>query len=343
MPHFCKNTSILIIVIVAVLMALLATLLQGNQPSIIYFNLAGLYMVWLFLLWGLCICIVGKLKLKENWHFSLSVFSCLLLFICYEIIAQQIHAGNIDFKNLDLWRLLRLSTVAFIFLLITLRTVQLTTIYSERSRADLQTRLSALQSKIEPHFLFNSLNTIAELTHSDPEQAESAIQSLSTILRSNLKDDDAFHSVEDELTLCEKYIELEKWRVGNRLKIMFKIDPFAQNAIIPKLLLQPIIENAIRHGIAPFVHGGNIDVAIRTKQKQLICSITNTITSKEAIPDEHHNQLQGHGIAINNLRERLFVIYDDRYQIKARQSERRYYVELTLPTTPPKKIALNMQ
>lgn len=196
MPHFCKNSTILIIVIFALFMALIATLLHNEQPSINYFNLAGLYTVWLFLFWGLCVCTVGKLKLKDHWRYSLCVLTCLLIFFIYDASAQQITNNTIDG-----WRLLRFGIIALIFLLISLRVIQLASIYSERSRADLQTRLSALQSKIEPHFLFNSLNTIAELTHTDPKQAETAIESLATILRSNLKDDDAFHSVEDELTL----------------------------------------------------------------------------------------------------------------------------------------------
>ena len=264
-------------------------------------------MVWLFLFWGLCICIVGKLKLKDHWRYACCVASCLALFFVYDIIAQYITTDSIDSG-----RLLRFGIIALIFLLISLRIIQLASIYSERSRADLQTRLSALQSKIEPHFLFNSLNTIAELTHIDPKQAESAIDSLATILRSNLKDDDAFHSVEDELILCEKYIQLEKWRIGQKFSITLKIDPAAKAAIIPKLLFQPLIENAVRHGIAPFQKGGNIEVAINSHKKQLTCSITNTVEIKESVPEEHHRELQGHGIAINNMRERLFVIVNNK-------------------------------
>jgi len=337
MPNFCKNSTILIIVIFALLVALIVALLQSEQPSLTYFNLAGLYMVWLFLFWSLCICTVGKLKLKDYWRYAYCVASCLTIFLAYDSFAQYI---TTDF--IDVGRLFRFGVIALIFLLISLRVVQLANIYSERSRADLQTRLSALQSKIEPHFLFNSLNTIAELTHTDPKQAESAINSLATILRSNLKDDEAFHTVEDEITLCEKYIELEKWRIGQRLRITFTTASQAKTAIIPKLLFQPLIENAVRHGIAPFQYGGSIEVIINNHKKQLICAITNTVESKESIPEEHHRELQGHGIAINNLRERLFVIYDDRYNIKAKQSNHSYHVELSLPMTPPKKIALNL-
>ncbi|MGH1426784.1 MAG: sensor histidine kinase [Arenicella sp.] len=338
MPQFCKNTSILIVVIAAVLISLIITLMQGENANITYFNLTSLYMVWLFILWAACICLIGKLKLQELPRFIACVIGCLTTFIIYEISVQLLYANFID-----LWRMLRLTAVALIFLLITLRAIQLSTIYSERSRADLKTRLSALQSKIEPHFLFNSLNTIAELTHISPEQAESAIHSLSTILRSNLKDDDAFHSAEEEVMLCEKYIELEKWRLGDRLDVLIKVSPSAKNAIIPKLIFQPVIENAIRHGIAPFKDGGTIEVAIRMSKKQLTASIINIVKTRDPIPEKHDKQLQGHGIAINNVRERLFVIYDDRYQIKARQSDHRYYVELSLPTTPPKEIALKMQ
>jgi len=337
MPQFCKNSSILIIVIAAVLFALAATLLKGNELSILYFNLTGLYLVWLFLLWSVSVCLIGKLTLKENYRYGLCVTVCLVIFILYECCAQYIFR-----QEFDAIRLMRLTAISLMFLLVSLRIIQLSMIYSSRSKADLQTQLNALQAQIEPHFLFNSLNTIAELTHIDPNQAESAIQSLSSILRSNLKNDDAFHSVEEEVALCEKYSELEKWRIGERLNILFKIDPKAKSGIIPKLIIQPLVENAVRHGISPFKEGGNIEIAIRQHQKKLICSITNTIACKETIPQEHHKQLQGHGIALNNVRERLFVIYDNQYHIKASQSDKRYFVELTLPSTPPKEIALNL-
>ena len=278
---------------------------------------------------------IGKLDIKNTKRYFLCVISCMLIFLFYECSAQFLYT-----QNIDLTRLFRMTIVALLFLLISLRIIQLSMIYSERSKADLQTKLNALQSRIEPHFLFNSLNTIAELTHINPNQAESAIHSLSSILRSNLKDDDAFHSVEEEVELCQKYTELESFRIGDRLQANVKVDPKAKDAIIPKLIIQPLIENAVRHGISPFKNGGVIELTIRETNKRIICSIINKIHNSETIPEEHHKQLQGHGIAINNLRERLFVIYDHRYHIKASQSKNRYFVELTIPSLPPTNIAL---
>jgi two-component system sensor histidine kinase AlgZ len=331
MPDFCKNTSILIIVIVAVLMSMVITLLSNTSPSIADFSMTSLYIVWLFVMWTGCLCLVGKLNKSHNIRYILCVTTCLVSFLAYELIVQEIYLYNFDIA-----RLLRLSIIAVLFLLVSIRGLQLITIYSERSRADLQTKLSALQSKIEPHFLFNSLNTIAELTHINPEQAESAINSLATILRSNLKNDDAFHSAEEEIILCEKYIELEKWRLADKLKTTIKIDNNAKSAIIPKLIFQPLIENAVRHGVAPFPDGGKISIKVSRSGKQIIATINNTSNTKNSIREE--NTLQGHGIAVKNVRERLFVIYDDRYRIKARESGNSYIVELQFPSTPPKQM-----
>ena len=151
------------------------------------------------------------------------------------------------------------------------------------------------------------LNTIAELTHIEPKHAESAIGYLATILRSNLKDDKVFHSLEEEIKLCENYIKLEKWRLGDKISTSIEIDPKSKTAIIPKLLIQPLIENAIRHGVAPFIHGGKVEVSSSSEGKTLTINIHNTTSSKNSVSDsdlEHKNK--GHGIAVNNTRERPF-------------------------------------
>lgn len=344
MPNFCKNTSILIVVIIAVLLSAVVSLLNTTSPNMTDFSMTSLYIVWLFIIWSACLCLIGRFN-KNNYknnhtRYLLCLSACLIVFFIYELIIQKIYLNHFDPT-----RLTRHTIVSSLFLLSSLRGLQLVMIYSERSRADLQIKLSALQSKIEPHFLFNSLNTIAELTHINPQQAESAINSLATILRSNLKNDGAFHSAEDEIILCEKYIELEKWRLGEKLTTKLHISDDAKNAIIPKLIFQPLIENAVRHGVVPFTNGGKITINISHSGKQITAIINNTRTidnipiatnTKSASAQE--TPLQGHGIAINNVRERLFVIYDDRYRIKASQSGNSYQVEISFPSTPPKQL-----
>lgn len=335
MQNFCKNTSILIIVIVAILIAAAVSLLTAFNLT--NFGLTSFYIVWLFLIWAVCLCLTGKLKCGTSLKFIYSFVLCLAAFILYEIVAQKIY---LDDFQLD--RLLRFGLIAFIFIALSLRGLQLTGIYSERSRSEVQNKLNALQARIEPHFLFNSLNTIAELTHIDPKLAESAIDSLATILRSNLKDDKMFHSLEEEILLCEKYIELEKWRLDEKLETLISLDPSAKSAIVPKLIIQPLVENAIKHGISPFIHGGKVQININEKAQKIIINIHNTTSKQNSLTDkdlEYKNE--GHGVAIANTRERLFVVYDDKYKIKASQSQNSYKVAIEIPKTPPKQIAVD--
>jgi len=335
MPNFCKNTSIFIIVITAILIATAVTLLTSFD--LLTFSLTSFYIVWLFLLWAVGLCLVGKLECKPTKRFIYSFILCMVVFIAYELVAQKIYFGTV---NLD--RLFRFSFISFIFIALTLRSLQLSGIYSKRSRNDLQNKFNALQARIEPHFLFNSLNTIAELTHVEPKMAESAIDSLATILRSNLKDDNMFHSLEDEISLCEKYIQLEKWRLDKRLTTSITVDSSAKSAIVPKLIVQPLVENAIKHGIAPFIHGGKVSIDIKTASRKIMINVLNTTSKKNSLTDqdlEYKNE--GHGIAIDNTRERLFVVYDDKYKIKASQSQNSYNVTIEIPKTPPKQMAIH--
>jgi two-component system sensor histidine kinase AlgZ len=347
MPNFCKNTSIFIIIITAILLAAMMTLvIEVSQQSInqgfdfnnalIHFSFNSFYLVWLFLLWSACLCMIGRFKPNLSSPFAVCFIVCLFAFVVYEIVIQLSFMGSLNGS-----RLIQLNIAAIIFLGLSIRGLQISGIYSQRSRLDLQNKLSALQAKIEPHFLFNSLNTIAELTHINPKHAESAIDSLAMILRSNLKDDNLFHSLEEETKLCENYLELEQWRLGNKLSSELNISDTAKSAIVPKLLLQPLIENAVRHGIAPFVHGGKLTTKISTKQKVLLIHIHNTTSEKNAISHEElESKNKGHGIAIENTRERLFVIYDDQYKIKAQQSRNSYDVKIEMPKIPPRQIAL---
>jgi len=192
----------------------------------------------------------------------------------------------------------------------------------------MEARIQGLQSKIEPHFLFNSLNTIAELAHLDADKAELSIQSLSALLRNNLVDDDHMHDLEHELDLTQHYIELERLRLGERLRITLKDEieiAEKRDIVIPKLIIQPLVENAIRYGVAPSVDGGDIVIELFVVNKKLTIRITNSLSV------DIKKAESGAGIALKNIRERLFVIYDDQHRFITSEKDSLYIAEIVIP------------
>ena len=209
-------------------------------------------------------------------------------------------------------------------------------VFRARAQAETNSRIQALQARIEPHFLFNSLNTIAELTHQNPKHAEEAIQSLSSLIRSNLNDESFTHSLEDEIQFCKQYLQLEKWRLGERLKVVWDVqveDAQTRKSMVPKVLIQPLIENAIIHGIAPNEDGGKLMIKMSKKKNMLKVTVKNTDKSIEGEKNATFNSrgTEGLGIALKNIKERLFVLYDDNHKYNVKRSNGVFAVSLELP------------
>ena len=193
-----------------------------------------------------------------------------------------------------------------------------------RNRAESESRVKALQSRIQPHFLFNSLNTISELAATQPEQAEQAINSLAMLFRASLENNRKTHTLANELKLCERYIELERWRVADRLDIVWDVHiKDASHWSIPKLVIQPLVENAILHGVQA---DGAIDIWVDVRETSRHLSLK--IENKLGVSGDPAG---GHGIAIDNIRERLIVMYDDQQSFRVKRSADRYSVFMQIP------------
>ena len=208
--------------------------------------------------------------------------------------------------------------------LVALRIIKLLNTIEQRGQSHADAKLSALQARIKPHFLFNSLNTIAELTHDNKEQAEHAINALATLFRASLSTEEKEHSLEDELNLCYRYEDLERWRLDKRLNVEWHIDIQDKKSInVPKLILQPILENSISHGVEA---DGNINVKldIRETNNMISMMVSNGI-------NKHRDTRHGNGIAIDNIKERLFVMYDDHFKFKIKNQIEKYSVFIQIP------------
>ena len=167
---------------------------------------------------------------------------------------------------------------------------------------DSRARLAELQSRIRPHFLFNALNTALALVRVDPARAEGVLEDLAQLFRVALADAGESVSLDEEVHLAQRYLAIEKIRYGERLQLSWDIDPRVGRARVPPLVLQPLVENAVRHGVEPSVDGARIWVQASVRRGQVVILVSNTVSDTPSTP--------GHGMALRNVRERLRLLHD---------------------------------
>jgi two-component system sensor histidine kinase AlgZ len=192
-----------------------------------------------------------------------------------------------------------------------------------RLPAETTARLAELQSRIRPHFLFNTLNTALSLVRLDPARAEVVLEDLAELFRVALSDGGASVSLADEVELAQRYLAIEQVRFGDRLRVTWELDDEAGRARVPPLMLQPLVENAVRHGVEPAADGGIIRVRTRVKLGRAVVSIANTVPPQRSQP--------GAGIALRNVRERVRLMHDVAAQFDARHDGDVFRVQIVVP------------
>ena len=171
--------------------------------------------------------------------------------------------------------------------------------------ANASARLAELQSRIQPHFLFNALNTALALVRVDPTRAESVLEDLAQLFRTALADAGASVTLTEEIELARRYLAIEQIRFGKRLQVQWQIDEADARvgaARVPPLVLQPLVENAVRHGVEPSARGGRVRVQAAVQRGQVVVLVSNTVGDEPGSP--------GHGMALHNVRERLRLLHD---------------------------------
>jgi len=180
----------------------------------------------------------------------------------------------------------------------------------EQKRLLLEARLDALQRQINPHFLFNTLNSIASLVRFRPEQARDLIVKLANILRALLKDHDSYVLLRDELTFTDDYLGIEVVRFGaDKLQVVKDIDPATLDRAVPSMLLQPLVENSIKHGLEPRISGGTITLRSRIEGGRMIIEVEDDGVGIDPGRSRSSGVLRGTGIGMKNVRERLEVLF----------------------------------
>ncbi len=195
------------------------------------------------------------------------------------------------------------------------------------SPAIAEARLQALQARIRPHFLFNSLTAVLSLMRADPRRAERVLEDLADLFRVLMGDNRQLVPLQNEFVLCRQYLELEQLRLGDRLRVAWHIDKMPEDALVPPLILQPLLENAVYHGIEPSTEPGEININIYRNRDHVYFVLRNP----------YHGELgtlhQGNKMALNNIRERLALHFDVEANMNSQVIGATYQVTITIPYT----------
>ena len=192
-----------------------------------------------------------------------------------------------------------------------------------RTPANTAARLTELQSRIRPHFLFNTLNSAIALVRAEPAKAEALLEDLSDLFRHALIDQGESVTLADEIALAQRYIAIEQVRFGERLRVQWSLDSAANGAMLPPLLLQPLVENAVRHGVEPSESGADVKISTQCRGSVVVIKVTNTVPAGQGT--------EGHGLALLNVRERLSLLHDVQGQFRSGLKDGVYQVRMEVP------------
>ncbi len=316
LPDLCSSQSVFLLVLVAELLAVLLTI--SASSGLQHFNWDKLALISVQIQWIAVFSAVALCRLRfwlgRQSHVRAGVVSYALvlaitLVLC--VLGQWIIYGASGMAfvgdkafSFDGWLLLNSMVIAAILSGILLRYLYLQQQLRNQQQAEMQARIQALQSRIRPHFLFNSMNSIASLIATDPDTAERVVEDLSELFRASLAEPTLI-PLGRELELCKHYLDIEQLRLGRRLELDWQIGSYNKELKIPSLMMQPLVENAIFHGIEPLPKGGKITVKVSQNDKQLSIVITNPylLVRKNQANSE---QTQRHNrMALDNIRRRL--------------------------------------
>lgn len=197
--------------------------------------------------------------------------------------------------------------------------------HREKMPADTTARLAELQARIRPHFLFNTLNSAIALVRAEPAKAESLLEDLGDLFRQALKDSGEPVSLGTEIYLAQRYLAIEQVRFGERLRVQWLLDTSANIAKLPPLLLQPLVENAVRHGVEPSAEGADITIFTQRRGGSVVIKIRNTV------PATADRRTGGHGMALQNVRQRLALLHDVQGRFNCRLKDGVYTVRMEIP------------
>lgn len=327
-PLFCRWRLLLAVMAVTEISVLLMGVGTLREFSLVWLGVASLYAQALALVTALSLCIsrawLGRLSARGAWLGSWVVAVLVALVFSYSagIVGTVLGAGP-GRENFSLFVLQSVLAVALVGVAL-LRYLFIRAQWRAQVLAQSEARVQALQARIRPHFLFNSLNTIASLIPEEPLNAERATEDLADLFRGSMRRADSLISLSEELDLARRYLKMEERRLGDRLSVEWRVSELPDGASILPLTLQPLLENAVAHGIQPRAEGGELKVYGRAEKDNIVITISNPMG-----PDEGDSR--GHGMALANIRERMELAFGPAASLITHQNEEQFFAVLSLP------------
>jgi len=325
-PELCNAASLTLLVLFSQLLVVVL-LFAGGEVSWVRFGLMSLFVQWIALgSAGLLCSLRGLLRRISLTLGALTAFVAVMLVTLGISLAAE---WVIDRGPDQVLRILTQLLISAIITGLVLRYFYVQQALRLQEQAELQSRIQALQSRIRPHFLFNSMNIIASLIAIDPDTAERVVEDLSELFRASLNDAGNLVSLDEELSLCERYMRIEALRLDERLHLDWQVADTDDVVKIPLLTLQPLLENAVYHGIQPLPNGGTIALDVSYTDDYVTVCIENPLP-----PTVDARESEGNRMALQNIRSRLAVLYEGKASLETIEQGERFVTRLSFPKMP---------
>lgn len=328
LPDFCGLPAVSALLVVGALCVTLAWLAPQSTRGWRGYSVGMLFVEWVAMVIGVALCKLRPwlLRLPGLLPYA-GVWLVMVLIVVLGSILAQWMDGMLDMQLVSHNSYAFVRDNALIAALLgaaMLRYFYVLAEWQARLAAAAHSKVEALQARIRPHFLFNSMNTVAALVRVDPDAAERTVENLSELFRAALGHDDTHAgTLGDELELVDRYLAIEQLRLGERLRVRRELDDLPMDAAMPRLLLQPLVENAVRHGVQPLREGGEIVLRGVRDGSTMRIEVDNPLADNPAT--------RGSGHGLNNVRQRVAYHYGPRASVTAGPAHGRFIVTLQLP------------
>ena len=337
LPNFCGGRAIGGIVLIAELLAVVITLVTRRISGNLFQDLllVSLFVQWVALSGAATLCVarhfLNRLPNARALGFAYLLLLGVVLVVSEAVVWLWWAVGMVSTPRPEWYAYFHIQnfTVAAIINALTLRYFLARHQLRQRTLSEAQARIEVLRSRMRPHFLFNTMNIITSLIRSAPEKAEAAVVDMADLLRTMLGDSENLVPVNNEIAIARKYLDIEALRLDDRLRVDWSVGKFQRKAVMPVLILQPLIENAIQHGIEAIPAGGVIGVRLWEENNTIHIMVTNPLPrlrAKSAAAAPAHSER-----ALDNLRLRLASHYDAAARITITQEPERFSVTVEIP------------
>ena len=329
LPDLCRGQGLGAVLIISELLAILITIADSGLQNFNWLQLSkvSLLSLWIALLSAMVLCFCNR-KLSGLNHVTavfIAFFLILLVTLFCGAVSEAViwwYSGPINNQTFNVSNIFEYLAMAAIPASILLYYLYLQQQLRVRERVELEARIQALQSRIRPHFLFNCMNTIASLIGSDPEKAERVVEDMSDLFRYALADTQTLVPLSEELSLCRRYMALEKLRLGGRLSTRWEIGDYGHGVEIPSLMLQPILENAVYHGVQLLQEGGEVYVSVKREDERIEILVSNPL-------GQVGKQHKGNKMALQNIYQRLIAHFGPTAKATAESTENCYITRIS--------------